>query len=165
MPRLLFTALLSLSLLGLTGCGFTLRGTDKAVQLAPQYQTVQLTTDDTPDAFALKQPLIKYLQLRGVRADVATNHIFIKNVRFRRYELVGTLTEVRLVLMADVDYHINEQIHTYPLQVERSYQYNEASVATTDGQSDQAKIWLNNNLAERIAEQYRAIAEQRQNNL
>lgn len=163
MQKLLSTTLIFLSLISLTGCGFALRGTDKAVQLAPKHQAVQISTDDTPDAFALKQPLIKHLQMRGIHATSATNNITIKNIRFRRYDLVGTLTEVRLVLMADVAYYINEQMYTYPLQVEHSYQYNEASVATTDGQGDTARTWLYDSLAERIAEQYRAIAQKHQN--
>lgn len=163
MPRLLHASFFALAVISLTGCGFALRGTDNAVQLAPAYQMVALTTDDTPDAVALKQPLIRHLQMRGVSTAHDTNtQIDIKNVRFRRYELVGTLTEVRLVLMADAHYHINGQVYTYPLQVEQSYQHNEASVVITDAKGDTAKTWLYDNLAERIAEQYRAIAQKTQ---
>lgn len=153
-----FSVLVCLAMLSLSGCGFALRGTDDSLHISPAHQRVSIQAQDTPEAFALKQPLTKYLNLRGV--SLATgNTISLDNVRFRQYKLIGTLTEVRLVLMADITYQIGEQKHAYPLQVERSYQYNEASVATLDGQGDQAKAWLYDALAERIAEQYRAIAQ------
>ena len=45
-----------------------------------------------------------------------------------------------------------------PIQVERSYQYNEASVSTDDQQGDQIRDWLYDSLARRITDQYVAIA-------
>ncbi|WP_066801592.1 hypothetical protein [Moraxella oblonga] len=147
------------SVLALSGCGFALRGTDKSLHVAPQHQSVELTSDETADAFALKQPLTKHLQVRGITTNSANNHIHLQNVRFRRYDFVGTLTEVRLVLMADVVYQFGDKKYQYPLQVERSYQYNEASVVTDDGQDRQTRVWLYDHLSERIAEQYRAIAK------
>lgn len=165
MQKFVCSVFMSLSVLASTGCGFSLRGTNQAVQLAPQYQSVQLSTEDTPDAYALKQPLTKQLQLRGINATTATTNaiIDVKNLRFHRYELVGTLTEIRLVLMADVSYHINGQTHSYPLQSEQSYQRNEASVVITDEQGKKAKTWLYDDLAEKISEQYRALAQNHQN--
>ena len=47
---------------------------------------------------------------------------------------------------------------TNPIQVERSYQYNEASVSTDDQQGDQIRDWLYDSLARRITDQYVAIA-------
>lgn len=150
---------LCVSVLAVSGCGFALRGTDKSLHVAPQHQSVQITTTGTSEATALKQPLIKHLQMRGVDYAPSANAIRLDNVHFRRYDVVGTLTEVRLVLLADVVYEFNGQKHSYPLQVERSYQYNEASVVAVDGQGDKAKTWLYDNLAERIAEQYRSLAK------
>lgn len=150
---------LCVSVLALSGCGFALRGTQDGLQVAKQYQTVQVSAVDTAEAFALKQPLIKHLNVRGITQSSSANNIHLSNVRFRRYELVGTLTEVRLVLLADVSYELNGQKHSHSLQVERSYQYNEASVVPVDGQGDKAKTWLYDNLAERIAEQYRSLAQ------
>ena len=45
-----------------------------------------------------------------------------------------------------------------PIQVERSYQYNEASVSTDDLQGDQIRDWLYDSLARRITDQYVAIS-------
>ena len=145
-----------------TGCGFALRGTTAATPIPLDHQQVSLILQDDALTFALKRPLQQNLQLSGIQdTDDANNHIKVQNLRFRRYELVGTLTEVRLVLMADVSYQIQHngqtKTQTTPLQVERSYQYNEASVATLDQQGDKAKAWLYDNLAQRIAEQYRLL--------
>ena len=105
-------------------------------------------------------------------ADVASNNqklgaetistIAVNNIRFKRYELVGVLTEIRLVISADVSYQSVENgkpvTLTNPIQVERSYQYNEASVSTDDQQGDQIRDWLYDSLARRITDQYVAIA-------
>lgn len=158
MPKLL-TALPIISALVLSGCGFALRGTDTTLQIAPEYQSTTITSQDTPEAFALKQPLIRHLQMHGVSQATSTNRIHLDNVRFRRYELVGTLTEVRLVLTADVSYELGSVKHSHPIQSEHSYQYNEASVAITDTQGEAVKVWLYDDLAQRIAEQYRTLAQ------
>jgi LPS-assembly lipoprotein len=88
--------------------------------------------------------------------------IKVDNLRFRRYELVGVLTEIRLVLSADVTYDTYQNGQpvtlTNPIQVERSYQYNEASVSTDDQQGDQIRDWLYDSLARRITDQYVAIS-------
>ena len=88
--------------------------------------------------------------------------IDISNVRFKRYELVGVLTEIRLVLSADVSYQTFENgkpvILKNAIQVDRSYQYNEASVSTDDQQGDQIRDWLYERLARRITDQYVAIS-------
>lgn len=159
MPKKLLTALSCTLLLGLSGCGFALRGTQDALQVASQYKNVSITLDDTPESFTLKQSLVKHLQMRGIQNADGTNNIRLQNVRFRQYELVGTLTEARLVLMADATYQLGTQTHNHSLQVESSYQHNEASVATTDSQGNKSRAWLYDSLAERIAEQYRAIAQ------
>lgn len=144
----------------LSGCGFALRGVDTDIHLAPHHQSVHITTDTSQNALALKSSLNKHLQMLGISetAKHSQPNITISNPHFRRYELAGTLTEVRLVLMADVQYHFKERSYTYPIQAERSYQYNEASVST-DNQSDTVKTWLYDTLGERIAEQYQALAK------
>lgn len=164
MLKQLLTPLLCLSVLGVSGCGFALRGTSNStLQVAPTHANVQLTLDDNATAFALKRPLTEQLSLLGITSQSsASEQIKVANLRFRRYELVGTLTEVRLVLMADVSYTLTKDgkatTKTAPIQVERSYQYNEASVVTQDSQGEQVKLWLYNALAQRIAEQYRTLA-------
>lgn len=162
---------------GLSGCGFQLRGYD-----APMLLNVAKTAviiEDNRTSFPLKLPLTRSLETLGVDVidnmtvtDVANNNkqagaapvaaITISNVRFRRYELVGVLTEIRLVLSADVNYQTIENGKPMTLsnaiQVERSYQYNEASVNTDDQQGDQIRDWLYDSLARRITDQYVAIS-------
>ncbi len=161
----------------LSGCGFQLRGYD-----APMLFDVAKTAviiEDNRTSFPLKRPLTRRLQSLGVEvidnmtlADVASNNqklgaetistIAVNNIRFKRYELVGVLTEIRLVISADVSYQSVENgkpvTLTNPIQVERSYQYNEASVSTDDQQGDQIRDWLYDSLARRITDQYVAIA-------
>ena len=161
----------------LSGCGFQLRGYD-----APMLFDVAKTAviiEDNRTSFPLKRPLTRCLQSLGVEvidnmtlADVASNNqklgaetistIAVNNIRFKRYELVGVLTEIRLVISADVSYQSVENgkpvTLTNPIQVERSYQYNEASVSTDDQQGDQIRDWLYDSLARRITDQYVAIA-------
>ena len=161
----------------LSGCGFQLRGYG-----APMLFDVAKTAviiEDNRTSFPLKLPLTKQLEALGVDvitnmtlADVASNNqragaetiaaITVNNVRFKRYELVGVLTEIRLVISADVSYQSMDNgkpvTLTNPIQVERSYQYNEASVSTDDQQGDQIREWLYDSLARRITDQYVAIA-------
>lgn len=127
-PRVI--ALLVVIATSLSACGFTLRGGDRMATISPAHLSTQLVLDDGQFALALKQPLIKHLQLLGVsEQSSAVNIIKVDHLRLHRYELAGTLTEVRLVLMADVSYTIGGQSHRTPIQVEQSYQYNKAGVA------------------------------------
>ncbi len=181
LATMLLTALLMFAVLGagvsLSGCGFQLRGYD-----APMLFDINKTAviiEDNRTSFPLKLPLVSRLKALGVEvidnmtlADVASNNqkagaepiaaITVNNVRFKRYELVGVLTEIRLVMSADVSYQsiVNGKpvTLTNPIQVERSYQYNEASVSTDDQQGDQIRDWLYDSLARRITDQYVAIA-------
>ncbi len=178
---LLFAALPLVTIIGtatsLTACGFHLRGYDAPLRFDATKTVVVL--DDDRVSFPLKLPLINRLEALGVNVadtmtliedasvaidgaeqDVAV--IKVNNVRFRRYELVGVLTEIRLVLSADVTYEVTQNGQpvtlTNLIQVERSYQFNEASVSTDDQQGDQIRDWLYNSLARRITDQYVAIA-------
>lgn len=152
------TALLCASVLTVSGCGFALRGTSGSLQVAPTYQTVQLSLEDSQENVYLKRAITRHLELMQLKTGVSTNQIQVQNLRFRRYELVGTLTEIRLVLMADVAITIAGKTTTAPMQVEQSYQYNEASVVTLDQQGEESRAWLYQQLGERIAERYRAMA-------
>ena len=172
----LLTVLGSASLF--TGCGFHLRGYDASLQF--DVAKTAILIEDNRISFPLKSPLTRRLKALGVdvvdgismiesTANSSTNNtaaepiatIDISNVRFRRYELVGVLTEIRLVMSADVTYKTvqNGQLVTLtnPIQVERSYQYNEASVSTDDQQGNQIRDWLYDSLARRITDQYVAI--------
>lgn len=162
----------------LTGCGFHLRGYDAPMRF--DVAKTAIIIEDNRISFPLKLPLTKRLEALGVDVvdgisliesaanSTASNTsaeqiatIDIDNVRFRRYELVGVLTEIRLVLSADVTYKTFQNGQpvtlTNPIQVERSYQYNEASVSTDDQQGSQIRDWLYDSLARRITDQYVAI--------
>ncbi len=164
LKHLVAAFVVAMGALNLTACGFALRGTsDHALTLAPQHTQAAVTLEDTPIAVALKSPLLRQLQLIGVHNQTnSPNRIDIKNVRFRRFELVGTLTEVRQVLTADISYTVIKNGQTFhfsgPLQVESTHQYDEVSVVTGDKQGDKAQTWLYETLAQRIAEQYRTHA-------
>ncbi len=161
----------------LSGCGFQLRGYDSAMLLDVEKTAVII--EDNRTSFPLKLPLTRRLKTLGVDVidnmsseEVVRNNqqagaesiaaIDIRNVRFKRYELVGVLTEIRLVLSADVSYQTMENgkpvTLSNPIQVERSYQYNEASVSTDDQQGEQTRDWLYDTLARRITDQYVAIS-------
>ena len=179
---MLVASLLLLTVLGsaslLTGCGFHLRGYDAPLQF--DVAKTAILIEDNRISFPLKSPLTRRLQALGVNvvdgismiestANSSTNNtaaepiatIDISNVHFRRYELVGVLTEIRLVMSADVTYKTVQNGQpvtlTNPIQVERSYQYNEASVSTDDQQGNQIRDWLYDSLARRITDQYVAI--------
>ena len=162
----------------LTGCGFQLRGYDTPLRF--DVAKTAIIVEDNRISFPLKLPLTQRLEALGVDVvdsitmiESAVNSttsntdpekiatITVNNVRFRRYELVGVLTEIRLVLSADVTYQTVQNGQpvtlTNPIQVERSYQYNEASVSTDDQQGNQIRDWLYNSLARRITDQYVAI--------
>lgn len=161
MPKFLtapFLILAVLSALTLSGCGFALRGMSEDLQIAPAYQTVQLNLDDSQENLYLKQAITKHLKLMHLSTGLSTNQIRVDNLHFRRYELVGTLTEIRLVLSATVKIMVGDKTTTTVMQVEQSYQYNEASVITLDQQGEESKGWLYDQLGERIAERYRVMA-------
>lgn len=183
----LATALLAvvpmIALLGttsiLTGCGFQLRGYDAPLRFDVVKTAVII--EDNRTSFPLKLPLIRRLEALGIdvvdnmaliesASNTATNNadaeqiatITVKNVRFKRYELVGVLTEIRLALSADVSYQTIQDGRpvtlSNPIQIERSYQYNEGSVSTDDQQGDQTRDWLYDSLARRITDQYVALS-------
>ena len=160
----------------LTGCGFGLRGYNTPLNF--DVAKTALIIEDNRTSFPLKLPLTRQLEALGVDVvdaitvientkttntleseQIAT--IQVNNMRFKRYELVGVLTEIRLVLSADVTYNTFQNGQpvtlTNPIQVERSYQYNEASVSTDDQQGGQIRDWLYDSLARRITDQYFAI--------
>ncbi|MEC5210284.1 LPS-assembly lipoprotein [Psychrobacter sp. PL15] len=167
----------------LTGCGFQLRGYDTPLRFDVAKTAVII--EDNRTSFPLKLPLTRRLEALGVdvvdsmtllenTSNPTVNNsanntnaeqiaiITVNNVRFKRYELVGVLTEIRLALSADVSYQTVQNGQpvtlTNPIQIERSYQYNEASVSTDDQQGDQTRDWLYESLARRITDQYVALS-------
>lgn len=140
--------------------------------------SAQLVMGTSPEDFAVKKSLTKQLSQLGssvigsstalkptTNANSIANanlpSIQVSNIQLHNYQLRGILTEIRLVLSADVKYHIIQNGKptdvTNTIQVQRSYQYDQASVSTDNPQAEQIKLWLYDNLAERIADQYLAI--------
>ena len=111
----------------------------KDLQIAPAHQTVELSLDDSQENLHLKQAITKHLKLMHLSTGLSTNQIRVDNLHFRRYELVGTLTEIRLVLSATVKIMVGDKTTTTVMQVEQSYQYNEASVIPLDQQGEGGK--------------------------
>lgn len=158
----------------LHGCGFQLRGYPSAVvQLA---QSTELVFGTKPDDIMVKNALKHQLDLlalgytdsipiangsNAVPAASEVPRIRVDNIRLNTYQLRGILTEIRMVMSADVTYNVQQNgswhSKTQTLQVQRSYQYDQASVATDNPQADQMRAWLADNLAQRIADQYVAL--------
>lgn len=180
---------LSISALSLTlaGCGYQLRGIDaipsashsnaphSAQSISPHSVTLNIG-DDRESITLLKRPLIQKLARHGIsahsgsasgnisdNADNSTAHgtpsISVTNLQFHQYKLRGILSEIRLVISADVRYELPTGAQTHTLQATRSYQYNEGSVATGDAQGAQVRAWLYDELATRISEQYSTLAQ------
>ena len=176
---LLIALATSLTTLTLSSCGFHLRGMDTTMNYGVGSAVLSLSDDAT--TFPLKEPLKNQLEAVGVNVvddigrqinqsnQLYTATIRVENVQLQKYELVGVLTEVRLVLSADVTYQTLQTevsntgsrmpvIVKSPVQVERSYQFNEASVSVEDQQGEQVKDWLYDALARRITDQYVALS-------
>ena len=164
----------SVLLTQLPACGFHLRGYD--APMSQHIPTTELIFNNTPEAYAVKNSLKKQLdqlsintQDRVIDKNATTQSnttlpasIEVKNIRLQNYQLRGILTEIRMVLSADVSYRAIEngqpRTLTNTIQVQRSYQYDQGVVATDNPQAEQIKVWLYDNLAQRIADQYVALS-------
>lgn len=163
-----------------SGCGFQLRGyhNSERQQLLRHLPATQLVFGDSAADIAVKNALKHQFELMtlptvdaptpstiGLSAMAAVPYqqptISVSNIRLQTYRLRGLLTEIRMVMSADVTYHLQQsgkpQTITNTIQVQRSYQYDQASVATDNPQAEQIKVWLYDNLAQRIADQHLAL--------
>lgn len=158
----------------LPACGFHLRGYD--APMSQNIPTTELIFNNTPEDYAVKNALKKQLDQLSVKTqetviqpNTSANtpsalpaRIEVKNIRLQNYQLRGILTEIRMVLSADVTYRAIEngqpRTLTNTIQVQRSYQYDQGVVATDNPQAEQIKVWLYDNLAQRIADQYMALS-------
>lgn len=152
--QILLTILLSITL---SACGFALRGTTKNT-----YQTIHdnvvLSVDGDKK---LSDSLKKELALNGINTTInSQNHITVNQINIARYELIGVLTEIRLVMTATAQYQINGQTRTHTLTASRSHQYNEAGVSTQDKEETRTIEWLYNDLARQISEQFYTLNTQ-----
>lgn len=146
----------------MTGCGYKLRGTAEptshstASSHAKYAKGVALNVNDG----VLYAHLKKELALAGIRPNPAhTNQIHIEHHEFSRYELVGVLSEVRLVLTAKVRYELDGKPHHHTLATTKSYQYNEAGVSTQDKEEARVREWLYADMARQVSEQFYTLSQ------
>lgn len=172
--------LASVLLSQVSACGFHLRGYSSP--MSQHIPTTRLVFGTSPEDLAVKSALKRQFsqlsvsvkdneitatttaaEISQANANSATMQpsITVSNIRLQTYQLRGILTEIRMVMSADVSYvtpHNGQLITTKNnIQVQRSYQYDQATVATDNPQADQIKVWLYDNLAQRIADQYMAL--------
>lgn len=154
----------------LTACGFALRGYNSSI--TQNIPTTQLIFGTSQEDIAVKNALKQQFSQFAIKTqDVDTTqqspnsdklaHIQVSDIKLQTYQLRGILTEIRMVMSADVRYQVMQngtpKTVTNTIQVQRSYQYDQATVATDNPQAEQIKVWLYDNLAQRIADQYMAL--------
>lgn len=135
--------------LGLTGCGFHMRGTEIA-PLAMQYQHLQL--DLPAEAASLQQPLSTYLKNLGATVDTTAPTVLkVQHYHLYRQPLNGKLTEVQLRLVVEFSLYRNGQpiSATRTIVAQRSYQYDRASVNI----DNQEESYLINVMRDDVAQQ------------
>lgn len=137
----------------LSACGFALRGTTSSAH--SHQQTVALQSSDT----LLENHLKKELALIGTHLGTSNDKIIIHHTNIARYELIGVLTEIRLVLSTTVQYQITNKTHNQTLLATKSYQYNEADVSTQDKEESRVREWLYTDMARQISEQYYTLSQ------
>lgn len=148
--KALLTVLLSLVLGTLTACGYQLRGSNI-------HRAVSVNTPNSLYGIAIKQNLHEELRLLGFDIDKKQPDIDITDIQFRQYELIGLLTEIRIVGTVTVTYHLPTGDITHTLTAERSYQYNQANITSVDKHSQKVHEWLKQALAKQVSEQYYAL--------
>jgi len=163
----------------LSGCGFQLRGyhNTERLKMVRSLPATQLVFGNAPEDVAVKNALkhqFALMTLPTVDGPTLTNNsavlvdtkgqptIQVRNIQLQTYRLRGLLTEIRMVMSAEVTYQLQQngapKIIKNTIQVQRSYQYDQANVATDNPQAEQIKVWLYDNIAQRVAEQYLALA-------
>lgn len=155
MKHFLFAVMIGASVANLSACGFTLRGNQTLTSKEQTYIPIKIVGASNHQI--LDNQLKHNLKLLGYTSDnnASITNIHLENIRFNSYRLVGVLTEIRTTLTATARYTLpNGVVHQSPLLVERSYQYNENDVSTSDKQASRVQAWLYESLATRISEQY-----------
>lgn len=147
---------------GMSGCGFQLRTQlpSHTKKIAAPLQ-IYIAQGDKTLGEALSHQLYQLGYVPTLAPQNTQNlDIAIHNIQLKSYRLVGVLTEIRTMLSASVHYRLPDgTTHTAPLVVERSYQYNQNDVGSSDKQAGQVQIWLYESLASRISEQYHALSQ------
>lgn len=146
-----------LGILSITGCGFELRKPLQQVQATQSLQLILPSDMSQTDSLSIHEQLhlMGYIPLDAQEPMV----IKIQKASIRRYELFGILTEIRLILTADVSYQIKGKTHQSTLSVSQSYQYDKSKLTSHDKQYEQVKASLFADLARQIGEQYRILSD------
>lgn len=146
----------------LSGCGFTLRGYHEPIANINQHIGLKFGNELTD--ITLKNILkekFQQLTILNVGDSHENANIQVKNIELQKFQLVGILTEIRMVMLADVSFSVLQDGQviqkTQRIQAQRSYQYDQASVNIDNPQAEQIQHWLYDNLAQQIADQYIAL--------
>lgn len=146
----------------LSGCGFTLRGYHEPIANINQHIGLKFGNELTD--ITLKNILkekFQQLTILNVSDSYENANIQVKNIELQKFQLVGILTEIRMVMSADVSFSVLQDgkviQKTQRIQAQRSYQYDQASVNIDNPQAEQIQHWLYDNLAQQIADQYFAL--------
>ncbi|ELA08523.1 hypothetical protein MOMA_08176 [Moraxella macacae 0408225] len=163
------SCIVAVLVLQVTACGFHLRGYTSPLSLS--IPSTSLIFGDNLADVSLKNALKDKFSLLAVTVDtesaldsksgVQKPSILVQNIRLQNFQLRGVLTEVRMVMSADVTYYTQQHdkivSKTNTIQVQHSYQYDQANVNTENTQAEKIQNWLYDALAERIADQYVAL--------
>lgn len=146
----------------LSGCGFTLRGYHEPIANINQHIGLKFGNELTD--ITLKNILkekFQQLTILNVSDSYENANIQVKNIELQKFQLVGILTEIRMVMSADVSFSVLQDGKVIQkiqrIQAQRSYQYDQASVNIDNPQAEQIQHWLYDNLAQQIADQYIAL--------
>lgn len=86
--------------------------------------------------------------------NTSTTQVQVNAIDLRKHKLVGTLTEIQLIMTTDIrisSTHKGSLDRT--LQVQRSYQYDQATVNTENQQEDRIIELMNEALADKVVRQ------------
>lgn len=144
----------------ITGCGFHLRGSKKPTFNNPN---ISLSVAQNKKNKRLKEQIVlKLTRLGAVISENTDNHeimvnktkVNISNIKLTKHKLVGTLTEVRLILTADVNISsYNKAQRNQKIQTQRSYQLNQATVNTNNAEQDNLVSLMYQEMAEKVSHQ------------
>lgn len=162
------TFILILSLL-LASCGFKLRGSEQPVFVNPN---ITLNVSHSKQNRLLKKKIMQQLTVLGasvtdikqVNASPQKNlsgqvlldntQVNIVNIKLRKHRLVGRLTEIQLLLTADVIISSNTKTtRQRQLHIQRSYQYDQATVSTKDAEEARIVSLMHEEMASKISQQ------------
>lgn len=162
------TFILILSLL-LASCGFKLRGSEQPVFVNPN---ITLNVSHSKKNRLLKKKIMQQLTALGasVTDTKQVNHspeqplsgqvlldntqVRVANIKLRKHRLVGKLTEIQLLLTADVIISSSTKTtRKRQLQTQRSYQYDQATVSTKDAEEARIISLMYEEMAAKISQQ------------